>query len=269
VTSKARGRCRICGEIGPLTRDHVPPRCVTPPSELEVRYLLEASGGDRERTRSAFQSVEYRSLCGSCNGARLGALYDPALAEFCSSLSAWVRSGHELGLELPSIAHFVARPGAIARSIVGHLLAAEPKDRKNLDLNQAEKPAAMRRYFLGEADEPPGGLELYFWPYPLRTQVTILGTGVVRLAGQGVGPIVGDFLKFFPLAWWLTWKRPEGPRVDLCSMPLLGDSQTKRDVLVRLRPSPDPTWPERPLDDTVLLFSQERTSVTTPRRRLK
>lgn len=264
-----KGTCRICGGFGALTRDHVPPRCVVPPTELEVRSLLEARGGATDRVRSAFQSVEYRSLCGTCNGELLGARYDPALAEFCSAIGAWVRSGHELGLALPPTTAISGRPGAIARAIVGHLLAAEPGARKDFGLNQAEKPVAMRRFFLGEADEPPGGLELFFWPYPLRSQVTILGTGVARLAGRGVGPVVGDFLKFFPLAWWLTWRRPKAVQLDLCSLPLLGNYEDRREIPVRLRPSPDPMWPEQPQDDTVLLFNQDRTNVTTPRRQRK
>ncbi|MHC5830345.1 MAG: hypothetical protein ACYT04_84010, partial [Nostoc sp.] len=65
---------------------------------------------------------------------------------------------------------------------------------------------AMRHYFLDETLNFPNDLKLYFWPYTAKYQAVFRGIGIA-ITSNGHS-IIGDFLKFLPLAFWLTYKAP-------------------------------------------------------------
>lgn len=79
---------------------------------------------------------------------------------------------------------------------------------------------ALRSFFLEDAVTWPQGLKLYVWLYPANHQVIVRGLGILRVLGSTYGPIVGDILKFFPVAFWITDGVASGVPYRLTEIPL-------------------------------------------------
>jgi hypothetical protein len=236
---------------------------MVPPSELEVRTLTDALSVPQPPGRPAFKSASFRTLCETCNSQRLGQLYDPELKRFCDRVATWIRSTTDLGLTLPPSVRLPARPGATARAVIGHILAAESGVKPHAPLSDAPMLAAMRAYFLTAGASAHQDLELFFWPFPSTGHQLARAVGISRVLGEPLGPIVGDFLKFFPLAWWLVFRRPSDIQITLSRMPLF---PAEGEVAVLLRPVPPPTWPEEPMHDEVLVLNATRTFLSSDQR---
>ena len=202
-----KGRCVICDRLGSLTRDHVPPKGVSPPSPFVLRRLTDVMAADRvldEAPRRGFRAPDFPSLCRSCNGARLGAEFDPALIAFASESAAWVRAALDLGMRFPAGMVTNLKVGRVVRSVIGHLLAAEERTDPTAVPARGALQDAMCACFLDENANWPTGLRVYCWPYSGADVVIARGIGLGRILGRTYGPIVGDVLKFFPLAFWVT-----------------------------------------------------------------
>lgn len=255
-----KGRCVICDQVGPLTRDHVPPKGVTPALPIEIRRLTAVLGG-RERydpPHRLYQAPQFPSLCAECNSQRLGKLYDPQLIAFSKGLSAWVRGAYEIGLTLPTSATVSIRPLAVSRAVVGHLLAAEERADPTQPLVDGSLLRQMRDYFLGAVSDPPG-FRIFVWPYSGSELVIVRGFAMARVLGRRHGPVVGDLLKFFPVAFWVVGEQTADVDIQFAELDLNEHEEVTIDI--PLRRVPPPGWPERPLDDEVVVLSGDRTHI--------
>lgn len=94
--SKPTGPCRICGDVGPLTYEHVPPRAAfnnrrvvvaTGDNAMELGPYPPARGTILQRGVGAY------TLCGRCNNST-GRWYAPAFIEWCyQGMHVLIRSG--------------------------------------------------------------------------------------------------------------------------------------------------------------------------------
>jgi 5-methylcytosine-specific restriction endonuclease McrA len=77
--AKVDGTCHICGNIGPLTFEHLPPESAG--NDGPVRVLqgleIEAAGHDPRLGRKHQKGAGASTLCGSCNN-KTGAWYGGA-----------------------------------------------------------------------------------------------------------------------------------------------------------------------------------------------
>jgi hypothetical protein len=257
-----KGRCVICGHLGPLTRDHVPPKGVTPPHPIEVSRLTAILGGQEgtDRPHRRYQSPDFPSLCSECNTNRLGYLYDPHLVSFAGGLATWVRGAFDIGLTLPATAPVKIRPQAVARAVVGHLLAAEERSNASNPLSKGTLVRGMRDYFLGGKVTSAPGFQIYVWPYNGIELVIIRGFAMARVLGRRHGPVVGDILKFFPVAFWVVAEQASDVEIQFASLDLSNDEETIIDI--PLRCVPPWGWPERPRDDEIVVVSGDRTHIS-------
>lgn len=262
-----KGRCVICDEVGLLTRDHVPPKGVVPPEPFELRRITDLVAIDAvpdTKPRRGFQAPEFPSLCDACNRGRLGTQYDPELIRFASECRTWVRASMDLGLQFQTGIVADVRVGRVARGVVGHLLAAEAR------ANPRERPARgtlqdlMRQAFLNPAVTWPTELRIYCWPYNSLDVAIVRGFGIARVLGKVHGPIVGDVLKFFPLAFWVTQEDASvtGYRLVDLARYITEDVDTVARVELPLLRIPSPFWPERPRDPEVILLRKESSFIT-------
>lgn len=262
-----KGRCVICGAVGKLTHDHVPPRGVAVPRTLEVRGLLERfeASPPLPRPRFAFQSVKFPSLCRRCNVDLLGSCYDPELTAFANRLSVRLRAVLDLGIWLPGDIQLDVRPHALARAVIGHLLAAEHRRDRNAPLTRSPMLDSMRRYFLDPSETWPPGLNLSFWPYLAEDQVIVRAFSIAAVLNPTYSPVVGDLLKFHPVAFWLTLADPACTGRHFTRLPL-ASTKGEESVTISVRPDnrPPARWPELPGEREVIGLSGERTSVATP-----
>ena len=255
-----KGRCAICGVVGALTADHVPPSSVVPPRAIEIRLLADTIGSiDKPAPpRPGRNAPIFETLCSSCNTARLGAEFDPALARFVNGFSSWIRSAFVLGLSLPSVARVSIQPALVARAVIGHVLAAEPDRAARLKTPVGTMLRDMRAYFLSRDLALPPELELLIWPFPADR--IIIGRGFSRLE-VGSGSIAKfEMLKFFPVAFVLmgTSAKRLYPSVSRVRPEVAETWDASVEIDIPLRPSPGPGWPELPGDDGVVCVSSPR-----------
>ena len=268
-----KGRCAICDAVGKLTFDHVPPRSVTPPTPLEVRRLTAVIQPDPSAPpRGGFQAVTFPSLCLTCNRDRLGGAYDPTLSKLAADVRRWLAVTKDHDIWVPGDIRVTTKPLRIARAVAGHLLAAEERRDSSATPPRGTMTEALRVFFLDDAAPWPAALHLYMWPFPAKRHVIVRGFSISRVLGPGptYGPIVGDILKFFPLAFWVTAAPANGTQYQLDALPLSDPRLTldaSATLPIPLRFQPPPGWPETPGDDEMGLLNDERSSVATPPRK--
>lgn len=255
------GQCNICGEEARLTVDHVPPRSCRVIGNGELRSLIERlSAGSRapRRARRLQNGVSYRSLCHRCNSEKLGAEYDPALAEFCTR----VRVIADSSLELPRWLSVRICPQRVMRSVLGHMAAQ--------GVNRYQKgpiTEPLRDYLLHTPTALPDGLRVYYWLYPYRGQVLIRDGVRMRL---GVNePILFWLLKFSPLAFMVTFNETGDPAYRHSRLDPYGRDaiDVEVDVSLTVDALVHEYWPEAPDNDGAVMYG-EQAHFAQPRSRL-
>jgi len=204
MAAMVKGHCGICGEIGQLHRDHVPPKGSASLSRVEIRSLADHMGASVARPRFSDTGVRFKTLCSLCNSTRLGTWYDPELKRISAGVTRWLSASALISL--PESLVVSVRAQRVARAVIGHLLAAVPPDQAGKPHTDAPMQRALREYFLNPCAALPDRVSIYYWTYPSRRVVIALAIAKVSL--RPVPMILGDILKFFPLGYWVVWQGP-------------------------------------------------------------
>jgi hypothetical protein len=192
--------------------------------------------------------VKYRTLCHHCNNSLLGARYDPPFISFVNQIGLVLKSP----VYLPPSLKIRAQPQAILRSLLGHI-AAQGVDR----YLKGPLTEPIRDYFLDESRPLPDGLSVYYWAYPHRPHVMFRDAAYLDIPSGK--PFAIWMLKFFPIAFLVTWGEPVGfeyaphPFEPWRSSPF---SQMD-DLPLTLRPVIPVFWPEAPTKKSALMYGQE------------
>jgi len=248
VKGPLRGRCNICGEDGPLTEDHTPPKSCGGFTAAHVRAFRETIG---EEQRAAPKSrpqrrVTVRSLCVRCNSEVLGHLYDPALADLCRQVSAAVDGV----LQLPATYRVRMRPAAVMRSVLGHMAAREVDRYAKGSITEP-----LRDYMLNPNLPLPDALKFYWWFYPRRRQVFVRD-GALLLMGIAE-PFTFWLLKFFPLAFMVTFDATAEPmQTESLNFYRAVPVNAELELTLRLRPPVHEHWPEHPTKSSAIMYGQ-------------
>jgi hypothetical protein len=247
------GQCNICGEEGPLTDDHTPPKSCSSIRDIEVRSLHDklSDGGEESHRPRRFQAgVSFRSLCERCN-TLLGSQYDPALADFCLQ----VRSLANSTLHLRDVISIEIQPQAVMRSVLGHM-AAQGAGR----YRKGPMTEPLRDYILDAASPLPAPIRMYYWLYPFREQVLVRDAVRLNIANSATVSIW--LLKFFPLAFLATLDEPPERQFHVNNLDTFRDipNELRQIISLRLRPIVHRHWPEAPDDGTVLLYGPQALS---------
>lgn len=270
--AQKNGCCNICGEFNDLTFDHVPPKGCVGIQNRNVALLtniLSCGKLSKKNTRQFQNGLKFRSLCSKCNNTLLGVEYDPFLNDFASKVSNYVNLIVKYDVSLPKSTTIQINVQRVVRAIVGHLLAAQVREDMSKPIVRAPYLDAIRDFFLNPCAPIPKELEVYYWLYPSDIQVIILGSGVMDINNNKRKAIVGDFIKFYPIAFWVTWDQPS---VDLKLSSLCKNKDLQIDELVNITISthniPRIDWPEHPGDDEIVLLNDEVAYYAKKKRRL-
>lgn len=266
------GVCAICDNVGPLTRDHVPPQKILPPTAILVHRLTEYESRDRVRGRTprkGHRAPHFQSICQACNRDLLGSQYDPALIDFANRCRAWVNASSKLRLQIQGGMVVDLDVSKVVRSVFGHLLAAEERADPSQPPARGTIQHAMQSFLLDQTTGWPTALNVYCWPYAGSEIVIARGFALGRILGETYGPIVGDVLKFFPLAFWVTpdSAAPTGFSLVNLAQLLQAGAVGMSSVSMPLRPIPPSYWPERPGGSEVVAMNDERMFIAKPRAR--
>jgi hypothetical protein len=245
-----QGICNICGKNGPLTEDHTPPKGCLKPTQVELKHIAHLLSDESQTTKGRYSQngVKYRTLCHRCNNSLLGAKYDPALISFVSGVGNYLKSS----LRLPDTVTVNAQPQAILRSLLGHI-SAQGVDR----YMKGPQTETIRDYFLDSSLPFPSGLNAYYWAYPHRPQVMFRDAAYCDIP-SGVSYMIW-LLKFFPVAFLITWGEPTGLKYPMHSFePWRSVSFNHEfELPLSLRSIPPIYWPEAPSNESVLMYGQE------------
>jgi hypothetical protein len=249
------GLCNICGASGTLTDDHVPPKGSVNARRVKLRTLSQYLQPPHPSIHRLLQNgVKFRSLCPDCNNRLLGQKYDPSLNQFSKKVAQILRVRDRI--TVPAHIDIECQPQLLVRAIVGHLLAAEIRKQMVAPLRSSPMLDCMREFFLDEAKDLSPDFRIYFWPYPATRQSILRGVGVL----SGGFTIVGDFLKYFPVAFWLTYQAPNTVAQKLADreIPLHGCSISDFRVIripTRHEDTFRPDWPEQPSSEEILVVN--------------
>lgn len=244
------GQCNMCGDIGPLTEDHTPPKGCLKPTQVELLHIVSLLSDEPTKTKGRFSQngVKYRTLCHRCNNNLLGTKYDPAFITFVNNVGSLLRSS----LHLPNTIIIQAQPQAILRSLIGHV-SAQGVDR----YQKGPLTEPLRDYFLDTSKPLPSDIRIFYWAYPHRPHVMARDAAYLDIPSGHSFAIW--LLKFFPIAFLVVWGEPKGLHYPIHGFDLWHNCpfDTLVDLPVTLRPIPPQFWPEAPSDQSVLLYGQE------------
>lgn len=264
------GYCAICGSLGPLTEDHVPPRDCGNTESYLVRPLGHTP--DDGSTRISQGGVKFKTLCGACNNDRLGARYDRDLSALARELGRYLSLARQ-GIQLPPALKISANPHRVARAVVGHVLAAASVQRTPSPPATFPAETTLREYFLDPVAAAPNGWKFHYWLYPWTENVVAkyfsrLDTRFGRLS-------FGHCLKFFPLGFYLSWKldastlngREWDHNADLGDLFYGGPFGPEDKTELEFWPhyNVPPGFPERPGDSAIIALDDANAYVAQPK----
>lgn len=203
-TKIARGYCLICGSLGRLSPDHIPPKCCVTVTRVEQRHITE-SLDLRDRSVRGVPSTngsKFKTICQDCNN-RLGRT-DGAVGEAYRLLTGQVVTYFSQAQLLP-IASVPMNLVSYARSMIGHLLAATTA--RECDKSPVSMPYfdPLKRFVLGDDHALEGTHDIYYWFYPNNVHISAKH---VVFYNEGHHATV-SLLSFFPVAFMVT-KKGEG-----------------------------------------------------------
>jgi hypothetical protein len=249
------GPCNICGNHGKLTFDHIPPKGVIRPRQVEIMTLADMLSVDRpsKSTRLLQDGVKFRTLCHTCNSTRLGARYDPSLIELANGVRSFLLAQARLLLPVQTTMH--CKVNRLARSITGHILANGVQEAR-----EGTALSELREYFLNEEALFPRGMSLHYWVYPYNDQVATRGLSFTSHLWEGF--TVAMLLKFFPIAFLIVLDHPSTPNSELNRLdrldPLLDENiDQEHRLTVRFTGLPARRWPEFPTDTTMVMHGED------------
>lgn len=245
------GTCNICGAVGTLTEDHTPPKGCIKIGQVELQHIISHLGLEKPtgKGRLLQNGVKYRTLCHSCNNTYLGAKYDPAFIDFVNSLGLYLKST----IALPTVIPTSLEPQKVMRALIGHL-AAQGVDR----YDKGDDTDAIKSYFRDDSLPLPDHMRVYYWIYPYKSHVMARDCA---LADLSVGePCNVWFLKFFPVAFLVTFHQPTGLSFNhISELSRWRDKAIdfKAMEYVQLRDIPHQYWPEAPTAKSIVMYGQE------------
>ncbi|KKM14587.1 hypothetical protein LCGC14_1704650, partial [marine sediment metagenome] len=189
--------------------------------------------------------LKFRTLCADCNSL-LGQRYDPALNEFAIAVGRFLRTS----LHLPELLHLEIRPTAVARAVLGHLLAAR------LSTVEAFFDPDIRTIVFDPDMAIPDDLSVFYWVHPYAQQIVFRDAMMPKKRGdfsdlQRIGT-----LKYFPLGFLVT-DASQYESLDALTHWRKEPSSTTIKIPIRIKEARDAFWPEAPAPGTFLFVGQE------------
>lgn len=248
----SEGVCNICGRYGPLTEDHIPPKGCIKIGQIQIHHIANHLSIEPPKgTVRKFQNgLKYKTLCGSCNNSLLGSQYDPEFIKFTNTISKILSSYRAL----PAQTSIRIKPQRVIRSLLGHI-AAQGVGR----FDKGRQTDIITSYLLNKNEPLPDFLNIYYWIYPYQNQVLTRDSVLTNLrVGE---PVYIWLIKFFPIAFFVTWDEPKGYNFNLFLDSLSSYRNLaiddEADVNVGFNNLPNQFWPEAPTDDTILAYGEE------------
>jgi hypothetical protein len=257
MKTRQMGQCNICGGTGALTQDHVPPKGVIHATQMRLDHIAKRLGnseGDDENARPLALSqngIKFPTICGNCNNNLLGSKYDPALIDFVNQIIQFFMQ--KAKAPIPQTVNITGKPHKIMRAVIGHLCALSKGRYK-----KGPHTEAIRNYLLDGSQDLPEPLKFYYWIYPGNAQILVRDFVYMD---TGVGdPIFTWLMKFFPVAFMITWDEKPNSRFflvnEMSAWRGYGVLDSEMPIPINVTQTIHPLWPECPTDNSIALYGE-------------
>ena len=190
--------CNICGRIGELTWDHVPPKGVTGGRPVIVNTIFSKMPTPSSHMKKYQSGVKFRSVCQECNNTILG--------ENDIVYQGFIRAINEQLLRQPDAESIsvIVKINRLLRAMIGHALAA-----KNSYDSELASDRLMRYYMLNAQEKLPG-VSVSVWLYPYDT-IVITRDFVTHGHNEASHPtsMISAAIMAYPIAYMITDKKAE------------------------------------------------------------
>jgi len=249
---KKIGQCNICGIVGELTHDHIPPKGSVRIKQVDMFHLIDLLAMDRPQKRikgrKSQSGVKYKTICRKCNGEVLGDNYDKEFKSLIDQAHRLLNSH----LILPPVIEASIKPQRVMKAILGHLCSVGVNRYK-----KGPNTEKIRDYILDQALSLPNFIDIYYWVYPYKRQVLIRDAVLKDLRYDGQAYFW--LMKFYPISFFVVWDNPIN-----YTFPNLGRLSAYRsasinDVVhlpINLKNIPPEQWPEQPTDTSMILYGE-------------
>lgn len=255
------GFCAICRNHAKLSRDHVPPAGCGNINDIELKIAFSIEKCVKTYSQGG---SHFKTICTHCNSTLLGSLYDPELVKFHNEVMKYVKAKSQR-IQIPEHSTHYIKPHFIAKSIIGHLLAANSIDLVKNGDKHAPHIEKLANYVLDKNALLPDDIDIYFWLYPYNDIRVMKSLGIGSLNWQGT--FICNVIKFLPFAFLITDDLPSG--INLGQQKLITDKNIQTNTLalfsVNYSTFPQQSFPEYPTDDAdhFVLAHDESTIIGT------
>lgn len=199
--NRKRATCGLCGNLGQLTKTHVPPRCAGNRGGVRRFTVLSDPENRATASRKLIGGIHFYGLCSRCN-SNVQSRWDGAYCAFAKELWALAASNRIYVPSRIAMPNVEVQPGGIARSVLASCFALNPNMRNIYpevaealidDAPSISLPAPMDLF-----------LALTRGPFA-RVTGAIGGFHLLRpkIDGRNVGVMTMAQIYFPPLAWQL------------------------------------------------------------------
>lgn len=163
------GYCLICGKYGKLSQDHVPPKCVVPPGQVEQRLITEFRDLNVRGVKANHGSV-FKTICTECNN-NLG-VHDIEIKRVTNNIDTKIKN--HIHKEQSSYNTITSEVNATSylRGMVGHVLSASPSTLCQTPRDNVPFYKQLSDFVLGKNNIIIDTHTFHYWFYPNRMNIT-------------------------------------------------------------------------------------------------
>jgi hypothetical protein len=176
--------------------------------------------------------LKFKTICGRCNNDFLGLRYDPELKYFVDGMRRALQTV-SLNVVLPRLVQAEANLHLVARSVIGHVLAAHSVPETESSARHVGATESLRQYFLNPDLSFPEDWRLYCWPYFSRRQIILRHAAWmdVSLNAPAEKMVYGHVLKFLPFGFWLAYRKHAEFHIAAQDITPIKSSRTEREIV--------------------------------------
>ncbi|UMB75375.1 hypothetical protein FXN80_14765 [Dickeya fangzhongdai] len=196
------GYCLICGNHSKLSQDHVPPKCVFPPVEVEQRLITEFRNSNIKGVKANHGSV-FKTICSQCNNG-LG-VHDAEIKRVTFELDRKIKDFLKNPFSVYNTVSASLNASSYLRGMVGHVLSAAPNTSCQIPRNDVPFYKQLCDFVLGNNSNITDTHTFNYWYYPHRMNITGALFSLLNTANTSVeATSVAACIYFYPVALLIT-----------------------------------------------------------------
>ena len=201
-TAIKEGYCLICGKHGKLSQDHVPPKCVVPPGEVEQRLITEFRDSNIRGVKAQHGSV-FKTICTKCNND-LG-VHDIEIKRVTNEIDIKVKRYLKSPHSVYNTISIKVNATSYLQGMIGHVLSASPNTLCQIPRTDVPFYKQLCDFVLGNNPNITETHTFSYWFYPNRMNITGAIFSLLNTTNSSAERVsAGACIYFYPVAILIT-----------------------------------------------------------------